>query len=82
MALFNASYLNFKNVTLGYTLPESLLQKYNVSALRFYVSADNLFMITSHSGIDPRMTLVGGLDAGAYAFPSMRTISFGINFDF
>jgi hypothetical protein len=38
-------------------------------------------MITSHSGIDPRMSLVGGLDVGAYAFPSMRTISFGVNFD-
>ena len=81
MALFNASYLNFKNVTLGYTLPGNLLKKYNVSALRLYVSADNLFMITSHSGIDPRMSLVGGLDVGAYAYPSMRTISFGINFD-
>ena len=32
-------------------------------------SADNLFMITSHSGIDPRMSLVGGYDVGAYAFP-------------
>lgn len=81
MALFNASYLNFKNVTLGYTLPGNLLEKYKISALRLYVSADNLFMITSHSGIDPRMSLVGGLDVGAYAFPSMRTISFGVNFD-
>ena len=81
MALFNASYLNFKNVTLGYNLPKGLIQKYKVSALRLYVSADNLFMITEHSGIDPRMSLVGGLDVGAYAFPSMRTISFGINLD-
>ncbi len=81
MALFSASYLNFKNVTFGYTLPGSLLQKYKISALRLYVSADNIFMITSHSGIDPRMSLVGGLDVGAYAFPSMRTISFGVNLD-
>ena len=82
MALFSASYLNFKNVTLGYTLPGSLLQKYKISVLRLYVSADNLFMLTEHSGIDPRMSLVGGYDVGAYAFPSCRTISFGINFDF
>jgi TonB-linked SusC/RagA family outer membrane protein len=81
MALFNASYMNVKNVTLGYTFPQDMLRKYKVSALRLYVSADNLFMLTSHSGIDPRMSLVGGLDVGAYAFPSMRTISFGVNLD-
>lgn len=81
MALFSASYLNFKNVTIGYTFPKEMLQKYNIGALRLYASADNLFMITSHSGIDPRMSLVGGYDVGAYAFPSMRTISFGVNLD-
>ncbi len=82
MALFSASYLNFKNITFGYTVPKVFTQKYDISGLRFYVSADNLFMITEHSGIDPRMSLVGGLDVGAYAYPSMRTISFGINLDF
>ena len=82
MALFNASYLNVKNLTLGYNLPEVLLQKYKISNLRLYVSADNLYMLTSHSGIDPRMSLVGGFDVGAYAYPSMRTISFGVNLDF
>jgi hypothetical protein len=81
MALFSASYMNVKNVTLGYTFPQELLRKYKVSALRLYLSADNLIMLTSHSGIDPRMSLVGGLDVGAYAFPSMRTISFGVNLD-
>ena len=82
MALFNASYMNIKNLTLGYNLPESMLQKYKVSNLRFYVSADNVYMLTTHSGIDPRMSLVGGFDVGAYAYPSMRTISFGVNLDF
>lgn len=82
MALFNASYMNIKNLTLGYNLPETMLQKYKVSNLRFYVSADNVYMLTTHSGIDPRMSLVGGFDVGAYAFPSMRTISFGVNLDF
>ena len=82
MALFNASYLNIKNLSLGYNLPEALLTKYKISNLRFYVSADNVYMLTSHSGIDPRMTLVGGFDVGAYAYPSMRTVSFGVNLDF
>ena len=81
MALFSASYMNLKNLTLGYTVPEALLHKYSISSLRFYISADNLLMVTSHSGIDPRMSLIGGLEVGAYSYPSMRTISFGVNLD-
>ena len=81
MALFNASYLNVKNLTLGYTFPKAQLKRYGVSNVKLYVSADNVLMVTSHSGIDPRMSLVGGFDVGAYAYPSMRTISFGINLD-
>ncbi len=81
LALFSASYLNLKNITFGYNLPKSFIQKYRINSMRFYVSADNLFMITSHSGIDPRMSLVGGFEVGAYAYPSMRTISFGIDLD-
>ncbi len=81
MALFNASYLNLKNLTLGYTLPENLLKKYKIDGLRVYVSADNLLMVTSHSGIDPRMSLIGGFEVGAYTYPSMRTISLGVNLD-
>ncbi len=81
MALFSASYLNLKNLTLGYTFPGSITKRYKVSNMRIYVSADNLLMVTSHSGIDPRMSLVGGFEVGAYAYPSMRTISFGVNLD-
>ena len=81
LALFSASYLNIKNITIGYTIPQSTLKKLGLRNLRMYVSADNLLMITSHSGIDPRMSLVGGLEVGAYSYPSMRTISFGVNLD-
>jgi len=79
MALFSASYLDVKSLTFGYTLPNKLLQKYKIASLRVYTSVDNVLMLTSHSGIDPRMSLVGGLEIGAYAYPTMRTISFGVN---
>ena len=79
LALFNASYLDVKSLTFGYTLPNRLLQKYKIASLRVYTSVDNALMLTSHSGIDPRMSLVGGLEIGAYSYPTMRTISFGVN---
>lgn len=82
MALFNASYFNLKNVTVGYTLPQNLLAKSKFKKIRFYASGDNLNLFTSHSGIDPRMSIVGGFEVGAYSFPSMRTFTFGVNVDF
>jgi TonB-linked SusC/RagA family outer membrane protein len=81
MSLFSASYMNLKNITVGYNVPASFLRKYRLSSMRLYVSADNLMMISAQSGIDPRMSLVGGFGVGAYSYPSMRTISFGINLD-
>ncbi len=81
MALFSASYLNIKNVTIGYTLPQEKTKELGIGNLRVYVSGDNLWLKASHSGIDPRMSLVGGMEVGAYAYPSMRTISFGLNLD-
>ncbi len=82
MALFDASYLNVKNITLGYTLPKSVLNKINIEGIRFFATGDNLFMFAGHAGFDPRMSLVGGLEVGAYAFPYMRTLSFGIDLSF
>lgn len=82
LALFNASYLNVKNITIGYTFPTRILNKLEVSRLRVYASADNLAMITSHSGIDPRMSISGGMEVGPGVFPTQRTFSLGLTINF
>jgi TonB-linked SusC/RagA family outer membrane protein len=82
MALFNASYLNIKNLTLGYTLGSKILDRIKTKSLRVYASADNLAMLTSHSGIDPRMSLVGGMEVGAAVYLPMSTFSVGLNINF
>ncbi len=79
MALFSASYLRLKNITLGYTLPGKLLSNYQISKLRLFVSADNMFMISAAKGVDPSMSLTGGMEVGAYTYPTMQTVSFGVN---
>ncbi|MDR1454075.1 MAG: SusC/RagA family TonB-linked outer membrane protein, partial [Tannerella sp.] len=53
--LQDASYLRLKNLTVGYTLPASLTQKFHVDRLRVYVSAENLFTVNRLK--------VGGIDA-------------------
>jgi len=82
LALFDASYLNVKTISIGYTLPQAWLKKIQASNMRVFASADNVLMLSGHSGFDPRMSLVGGLEVGAYSYPYMSTVSMGVNLDF
>ena len=82
MSLFSASYLRMKNITLGYTLPKAILNKVGISKLRFYASADNLWYISAKKGVDPAMSMTGGLEVGQYVYPTMRTVSLGLNLEF
>lgn len=74
----DGKYLRLKNVTLGYTLPSSLLKKAYISNLRIYMSAQNLLTLTDYSGFDPEVQ--GGVDNSNY--PLTRNISFGIDIKF
>jgi len=82
LAMFNASYLSLKNVTLGYTFPSKWMNKIKVSSLRIFASADNTFLWYPVSGVDPRGSLTGGFTIGAYTYPSVATYNFGINLTF
>lgn len=75
--LQNASYLRCKNLTVGYTLPSSLLRRAKINKVRFYASAENLFEFTHIKGgrLDPE-----GLDGSIYPF--QRTYAFGMNLNF
>lgn len=78
--LTDASYLNFQNAQIGYTLPAKVTNKIKISKLRFYVSADNICYISKRHGFDPRYSFSGSTN---YATNStVRTISGGINLTF
>jgi TonB-linked SusC/RagA family outer membrane protein len=73
--LEDGSYLRIKNVTLGYTLPHSLLAN-TFQKARIYLSAQNLFTFTKYSGFDPEVP-ANGVDYNVY--PLTRVLSVGIN---
>ena len=78
--LQDASYVRLKNLQFGYTLPESLTQKVNISKVRFFFSADNLLTFSKcMETLDPE-TITGG--DGGNAYPLSRTWSFGVNVSF
>lgn len=88
----DGSYLRFKNVQLGYTLPSSITDKWGLSKLRLFIQGKNLFTFTKYSGLDPELSLRSfsesdassanldiGVDRGAY--PVAKTILMGLNID-
>ena len=85
VALFTASYLRLKNVTIGYNVPAKALQKAGlgiISGLRLFASGDNVFLLAAHKGIDPSLSATGGHEIGPYVYPNIQSFTFGVNVDF
>ncbi|QNN44802.1 SusC/RagA family TonB-linked outer membrane protein [Pedobacter roseus] len=49
----NSSYTKISNITLGYTLPKTMLSKVGIQSLRIYANAFNPFIFTKFIGWDP-----------------------------
>lgn len=49
----DASFLRISDITLGYTLPAKLLNKWNMSNARVYVQSNSPVVITKFIGFDP-----------------------------
>lgn len=85
-AVEDASFLRLNTLTLGYTLPATLLNKVGIQNLRFYVTGYNLFCWTNYSGYDPEVStirktnLTPGVDYSAY--PKSRQFVVGLNLNF
>ncbi len=81
--LENGSYFRMKNLTIGYTLPASVLSKVKIDRARIYVQGTNLFTITDYTGLDPELFGADdsfGVDEGMVR--STRQFLFGININF
>lgn len=80
----NGSYLRLQNVSLGYNLPKSILDKLKLSRVHLFASTNNLFTVTKYQGLDPQ---VGGnadtnfgIDVGNY--PLTKSFTVGLNLGF
>ena len=85
-ALEDASFLRLATITLGYTIPENVTQKYRLNKVRVYVTANNVFCLTPYSGYDPEVDtrtstpLTPNVDYSAY--PKSHSWVAGINLTF
>ena len=79
--LSNGSYLRFKTIQIGYTIPKNFVNKIGLQNLRFYVSANNLLTFTKYSGYDPEIGGSSyGIDRGVY--PQARSFMAGLTVTF
>ncbi|WP_196017927.1 SusC/RagA family TonB-linked outer membrane protein [Alistipes senegalensis] len=84
--LEDGSYLRLSNITLSWY--PNFRKKLGMRDLRFYVSAQNLFLWTNYSGPDPEVNIdphgygniIAGYDYDAY--PRTRMFTFGMSFTF
>lgn len=78
--LLDASYLRWKNLTIGYRLPGEIIQSLGLSQVRVYLSGENLMEWSEISDIvDPEAVTNNGR---GYVYPFQRRYSLGINVQF
>ena len=82
--LENGDFVRLRQAQLGYTLPKSLMQKFYIEKLRFYVSGENLFTITGYDGIDPEFSRASVLNTGVdkLIYPFTRSFTVGAQLTF
>jgi TonB-linked SusC/RagA family outer membrane protein len=87
----DASYFALREVNFGYTLPASTIKKFNISSMRLYFSAQNLYFhkAAGYRGINPEgrfnsgpysSVLIDGYQRGSFPIPQTITAGIDINF--
>jgi TonB-dependent starch-binding outer membrane protein SusC len=80
----NGSYLKVKNLSVGYTLPSSIINKLRLTKFRIYVTGQNLLTFTKFTGLDPEFSNdvknhgLYGIDT----YPQTKLFSVGLDVGF
>ncbi|GHT20402.1 SusC/RagA family TonB-linked outer membrane protein [Bacteroidia bacterium] len=84
--LQDASYLRFKQLSVGYTLPANLTRKASLEKVRVYFTGQNLFTWTNLSKMyDPEIIGTAASSTGVannMTYPVAQAFSFGLNVTF
>lgn len=81
----DGSYLRLSTITLGYTLPKSIVQRAKISNARIYCTLNNIYTFTNYTGYDPEVSatssaLTPGVDNSSY--PRSKSWVIGVNLTF
>ncbi len=79
--LEDGKFIRAQELTLGYSLPKSVIDKIKFSRLRIYGQIQNAFIITGYKGLDPEVSNTG-TSVDFNANPRPRTFVLGLNVGF
>ena len=95
MGYFDGTYMKIRTITLGYTLPQSVLNRVGINTARVYFTADTPFQaffsdLVDAGVVDPEPNARGGTQTPGfggrlnvnYDSPLMRSFILGLNFEF
>ncbi|MBL7744199.1 MAG: SusC/RagA family TonB-linked outer membrane protein [Chitinophagaceae bacterium] len=84
LMIFDGAYTRIRQLQLGYTLPQHIMDKFRIRKARIYVSLDDFFTFTKYPGVDPEGGSNGqnsiGIDRGGYPVPRKAIV--GLTFSF
>jgi TonB-linked SusC/RagA family outer membrane protein len=84
----DGSFLKCDFITLGYTMPKSVVESLNANKFRLFARINNPFMLTRYSWFDPEVNSIGGtagkvgggVDLGSYPRNTSVTLGLSLNF--
>ncbi|WP_316830451.1 SusC/RagA family TonB-linked outer membrane protein [Pedobacter aquatilis] len=74
----DASFLRFRNASLGYSFSPEVLKKIKLGGLRIYAQGQNLYTWTKWQGFDPE----DSNNLASFEYPASRKFTFGIDVKF
>ena len=77
--MFNGNYFRLKNLTLGYDLPQSIMEQIKIDGINVFASVSDLFTLSKFpSGWDPELNAVGS----SIGYPITTQVLFGVSVKF
>lgn len=77
-------YFRIRNVTLGYNIPDALLDRLRMKRAKIYISAQNVVTFTEATGYTPEVggdkPVAFGIDNGTYPLPATYSVGIDLNF--
>lgn len=76
--LTDASYLNIRNISLGYTLPSAWSDRIKLNNVRIYALLDNVHLFSARQGMNPQSSFSG---QSGFTYTPARTMMLGVKFN-
>ncbi|MDN5202180.1 TonB-dependent receptor [Fulvivirgaceae bacterium BMA10] len=76
-----ARYLRLRNIEIGYSLPQSVIERVGIRRARIFANGTNIFTITNVEVRDPEVT-EGGVSGAGQTYPQTKSVNIGIDLSF